>query len=588
MLAGRLPFRGEMDAAMVYSILNEEPAPVTAARKEVPVALEDVVERALSKDTAKRYQTIDEMVAELERVAEESRLGIERKHYAALKRLKRRKRLLTGTGAVLVIAIAAVLVTTFYRSGQALDSIAVLPFENLSGVDSLDVYADGATGELIANFRKIGAMKKVIHRSASMRYKDTDKTLKQIADELEVKALVLGVVQVEGDNIKITPELIKGDTEELLWSDTFDGKTRDVLSLQGQIARSLANEINVILTPEEKDLLTIERPVDPEAYEAYVLGMNYSEILTPEGIQTAMKWLNRAVEIDSTYAQPYAAMAILQAHVYRDFDEAEALALKAEEIDPRLPEIHIARAAVLLTRDWDWEGAMREVAMAEQLASVPCNVHGIDLFYMLSGQMDRAIECGLNDITSDPMNPQPATMLAWLYRCASRPEDAIELGRKVLERFPDDEEWVTETWKEMGLAYTMMGQTDSSFAIAERLGVEVTNQVYAAAGMREPIRKDLEDKLKLWEETDGKHSRLAYEIGATYGCLGENDKAFEWLEKAYEMREFLMMYLNPGVGAGEFDNLLEDPRMADLMRRVGIPRTVIPERLASMKKYGLL
>jgi len=162
MLTGQMPFRGEYEPAVIYSILNEHPEPITAMRREVPVSLEDVAERALAKDPAKRFQSVDEMLTALEMVQEESRMGIERRGHAAYKRLARRKGLLAGLAAAVVIAIAIVLLTTFFESSQALDTLAVMPLENLTSDESQDIFADGITGELITSFSRLGCLKKVI------------------------------------------------------------------------------------------------------------------------------------------------------------------------------------------------------------------------------------------------------------------------------------------------------------------------------------------------------------------------------------------------------------------------------------------
>jgi TolB-like protein/Flp pilus assembly protein TadD len=587
MLTGQMPFRGDYEPAVIYSILNEHPEPVTASRREVPVSLEDVVERALTKDPAKRFQSAEEMITALELVQEESRLGIERRGRAAYKRLARRKGLLVGLAAVAVIAIAAVLITTFFESGQALDSLAVMPLENLTGDESQDIFADGITGELITSFSRLGGLEKVISRSASMRYRNTDKSLREIARELEVKVMVGGMIQIQGDNIRITAELIKGDTEEQIWSDTFEGQMTDILRLQGQIAQAIASEINVYITPEEREKLTIKPQVDPEAWEAYIWGRSFAGVFTREGIDNSVKWFERAIEIDSTFAPPYAGLAMIYAHPRRDYVKADSLVLKLQELDPRSPEMHAAKAAILLTRDWDWEGAEREISEAEQLASNPCEIQGLNLFYMCSGRMEEFIACAVHDAARDPLSPRDAVAVPFAYRCASRPEEAIDACWKVLERFPKDQEVVKEAWSEMARAYTLMGMPDSALAIAEREGFEPSNFDYAAAGKTDILIKKMEQALQQWDALEEPHSKLAFDIGLGYGLLGDNDKAFEWLEKAYDAHEWYMLYLNNGIGEGEMDNLLEDPRLADLMQRIGYPRTNIEQRLASMEKYGI-
>jgi len=588
MLTGQQPFRGEYEPAVVYSIMNEEPEPVTAMREEVPVALEDVVERALAKDAEKRYQSIDEMLTALETVREETRLGIERRRRAAYKRLARRKRLLVGSVAVVVVAIAAVLITTLYKSGQAIDSLAVLPLENLSGDEEQDIFAEGITGELITNLNRLDGMKKVSARSAVMRYKNTDKSVSEIADELGVKAVVTGTMQREGDRIRITADLLDASTEKLLWADIFDGRMVEILTLQSQIAQAIADKINLELTPEEREQLAVERPVDPEAYIAYLKGNDYSYLWQGPRLMKAIEWYERAIEIDPAFAPAYARLSLIYSGGTSQYEKAESLATRALELDSRLPDAYMALGSIRLVRDWDWDGAEREAAKAERLLTSGTPCRELRDFYMFTGQWEKAFDMCRREVASDPLNWEPLGMLAWLFKVASRPEDTIEHGRRVLARFPDNEEAVEDTWSEMAEAYTMMGLTDSAFAIAEREGIEVPLKTYAAVGMRDSILVVLEKQLKEWEEYDEPQPSLAYFIGQKYGFLGDNDKAFEWLEKAYEGHAWWMLYLNNHMGAGGMDNLLEDPRLADLMRRVGFPRTNIERRLAAIEKYNLL
>jgi len=600
MLAGKLPFRGDADQAVMYSILNVDPEPVTRVRREVPVALEDVVERALSKDPAKRYETIDGMVEALETVREESRLGIDRRHYAVLKRFKRRKRLMAVSTVTLAVVIAAFLLTTFYREGQALDTLAVLPLENISGDERQNPLVDGITGELISSFSRLAGFEKVISRSASMRYKDTDKSPREIAEELNVKVLVGGMVQVQGDNVRITAELIDADTEETIWTESFESPRQDILTLQGEIATIVADQINVAISQEERDRLQVDRPVNPAAYEAYLWGLDLAQHWTAERFLAAVDSFEHAIELDSTFAPPYAELAILRAQgiagPYQDMPMAETLAARALELDPNSSRAHMALAAIKLDRDWDWEGAAREVREAERLGlTVPAGNLPWH-FYQLSGYAERAIEYAIMDVARDPINPERYFELTFVYYNANRPDDTIETCQKVLQKFSGDEDRVRTAWTEIAAAYAQKGMPDSAFAIIKRENIDTSsdgwNRLYMIAGQPERaleqvkrIEKYIADAgVDPDDPNDDAFKMVAYWFAQVYSVAGDKEKALEWLERGVRLRCPWMVYLNTEIGNGVFDCLLGDPRFDDIIERVGIPRSYVPLRLPSVQQ----
>ena len=601
MLAGRLPFRGDADQAVVYSILNTDPEPVTGVRREVPVALEDVVERALAKDPAKRYQTIDAMIEALETVREESRLGIDRRHRATLKRLTRRKRLVAGSALVLVVAIAAVLLTSIYRQGQVLDTLAVLPLENISGDERQNPLVDGITGELISSFMRVGGFKKVISRSASMRYKDTGKSPREIAEELDVKVLVGGMVQVQGDNLRISVELIDAETEEQIWSKSFESPREDFLVLQGEIAMTVVDEIHVEISQEERDRLRVDRPVNQAAWEAYLWGLDLAQRWTGERFVAAIDSFEHAIELDSTFAAPYAELAVLRAQgiappPYYDLPKAEALAARALELDPNSSRAHMALAAIKLDRDWDWDGAAREIREAERLGlAVPAGNLPWH-FYQLSGYAEKAIEYAKMDVARDPLEPERYFDLSWVYSNANRPDDRIETCRKILDKFPDDDERVQEAWTDIANAYAQKGMADSAFAIIERKGIDTSDggwdKLYMMAGQPERALERVKRVEKYIAESgvdpdvpeSDKFKQESAGFAQAYSMAGDKEKALEWLERGVRLRCPWMVYLNTEIGDGGFDCLLGDPRFEDIIERVGIPRSYVPLRLPSVQQ----
>ncbi|NIM18691.1 MAG: protein kinase [Candidatus Latescibacteria bacterium] len=278
MLTGRLPFQGEAETAVLYSILNKDPEPVTSTRGDMPVAIEDIIEKTLSKDPAKRYQTTDELLAELETQRDQITLGIKERRFRAMRKLRRRKRLTAAVAAAVVIAVALFLVQMFYHPGTGIASVAVLPFANLSGDEEQEYFSDGMTELLINEVGQISALR-VISRTSVMQFKKTDKPLPEIARELDVDAVVEASVQrLPGDRIRITAQLYRAEPEEMLWSEAYNRDGRDVTILLSEVTRAIADRIEVALTSQEEEHLTRVRTVDPNALEAYLKGRYYADI----------------------------------------------------------------------------------------------------------------------------------------------------------------------------------------------------------------------------------------------------------------------------------------------------------------------
>jgi len=479
-----------------------------------------------------------------------------------------------GAVSTVVVIVLAALAVWYWWPGraEAIDSIAVLPLDNLSGDEEQDIWADGVTAELISNFKKVGALETVISRSTAMRYKDTNKTPREIADELGVKVILHGTFQKIGTRVRITAELINGRTEELIWSDTFNGRTRDILNLQSEIPRSIMEEIELVLTPEETEILTVERTVDEEAYVAYLKGRNYEKYWKSEQRAKALESFQSAIQLDSTFVEAYAWLAFCYATGEiggtKDLDQAWKLANKALELDPRSALAHEARGWCLLNRDYDWDGALREMEEAQRLAPGDdgIQIHGI---YNLAGRNEKAIELAERGARADPLDYHKHQTLCFTYMTAGRPDDAIEHYRTMLERFADDEDVVKTAWEWMAYAYTQTGLPDSAFAIARREGLDTSDWhlwdwVYAAAGLPDSAMRHLEEFKAYGEDT-------ATITGFLYGLGGRRDEAFEWLNIACDERATWLLFINNMSAFGCYDSLLADPRWDELTARVGFP-----------------
>ena len=450
-----------------------------------------------------------------------------------------------------------------------IDSIAVLPLENLSHDPNQEYFADGMTEELITNLGKISALR-VISRTSVMRYKGTKKPLPEIARELNVDAVVEGAVLRSGNRVRITAQLIQANPEKHLWADSYERDPRDILALQSEVARAITDEIKIKVSPQEQARLARARQVNPQAHELYLKGQYYNNRRDPE---KASDYFKAAINADPTYAPPYAGLAAVYSYLGRfevlpaseAFSKARAAAEKALELDETLGEAHAALGFTLLSFDWDWTAAEREYKRALELSpSVAPIRSSYGQFLVRMGRHQEAIREARRGVELDPVSPERYVDLGWIYWESRQYDQALEQYRKTLELDPTQNVsfYFAVAFREKGMYQE---------AIAEFLQMPDNpvkfgqgGNAYARAGRvreaREAIRK-LKERAKI-------DFRGTCMVALVYAGLGEKDQAFEWLEKAYLVRDRGMTFLkiDPGL-----DPLRSDSRFQDLLRRMNFP-----------------
>lgn len=477
---------------------------------------------------------------------------------------------------VLVVAFALYRVI-FYNSSSIIESIAVLPLENLSNDSDQEYFVDGMTDALIAELAQIRALR-VISRTSVMQYKENRKSLPKIAGELKVDALVEGTVSHSGDEVSISVKLIRANPEQQLWSCKYRRDLRNILDLQEEVARSIAKEINVTVTREERIRLTSALPVDPEAYRLYLKGRFHWNMRSPAGLQSSQIYFQKAIEKDSTFALAYAGISdyfnILGFYAWlppKDaFPRAKAAVLKALEIDPALAEAHASLAYIKMLYEWDWKGAETEFQKAIELNpnyAVAHQWYGEFLYTM--GRPEESIIEAKRALELDPLSAIVKTNLAGLYMSIRKFEQAIEIYNSVLDSEPDFR--IAHFFR--AYTYSLLGRHEEAISIATHLW-EISNDsvsgmliplgyAYAMAGEDDKAREVLEKLIQF--------SKQAYipPIGAAviYGALGEIDTAYEWLEKSFETRDHWLVQIksNP-----IFDALKSDARMDDILKKMGL------------------
>jgi TolB-like protein/DNA-binding winged helix-turn-helix (wHTH) protein/Tfp pilus assembly protein PilF len=480
--------------------------------------------------------------------------------------------LVTGLGILLVL---------FFRardhSPTRIRSLAVLPLENLSGDVSQNYFSDGMTDELITDLAQISALR-VISRTSAMVYQGARKPLPQIARELNVDAVVEGTVLRAGDRVRITAQLIDASTDKHLWSQSYEGELRDTLALQDRVARAIAEQIQINLTPREQAALKSARVVDPKAYEFYLKGRYFWNKRTGDGLRAALANFKQASEEDPNYAQAYSGLADTYA-LLGDWQyavmtpreanvQAKAAALKAVELDSALGEAHNSLAFVLDGFDWDLESGGKEFQRAIELNPGYATAHQWYSWHLaLLGRYDEAIVEMKKAESLDPLSLIINADLAELLVLAHSYDESIQQSRKTIEMDPN-----------FAMAHNQLAQAYLQQHKYEEAVVELQKAVQLSAGSPTctanlarayALSGQMSEALTLL--SDLKTSSLpgfshASEIAVIYVSLGDRDAAMNWVEKGYAERFNPGVLLRPG-----FDPLRSDPRFQDLVRRVGLP-----------------
>ncbi|MBW2644801.1 MAG: protein kinase [Deltaproteobacteria bacterium] len=577
MLTGELPFKGEHEQAVVYSILNKKPKPITELRSEIPVSIGQVVDKALEKNPDERYQQIDELLDDLKSIS----AGIvpeEIKARLRKEKLRKRKRAILYAGAVgLVIVIAVLALTLFTGPAEAIESIAVLPLENLTGEMEKQYVVDGVTDQLIGQLQQISGLKRVISRTSVMRYKETEKSLSEIARELNVDAIVEGSVYQVGESIQIRFQLTDAlPKEQNLWSETYDRPMRDVLMMYSEVAQVIARKIKIGLTQEEETRFADGRQVDPESYDAYLKGRAQVNKSTLEGMKIALQYFDLALEIDPNNALAHVGVSNVWIFRYQVgmVQRQEAMPLittpleKALELDNTLADAHIVLAAYRCWTEWDWEGAEKEWQQALRLNPNDASAHHTySQLLCIMGRTEEALPHSELALELDPLSPGSYLFYGIVLRYHRRFGDAIAAFRTALEIEPN-------FMFSLGLLALTLGEKgmhDEAFAINRKIlayDAELTTALedgFKKAGHKGAYRA-VADLMVEWYGKPDK-SVPAFVISANYLDAGEYDLAIDWLEKAYEEHDPNLPYL----GLPYYDPLRSYPRFQDLLRKMNLP-----------------
>ena len=459
---------------------------------------------------------------------------------------------------------------------RGIQAVAVLPLQDLSGGPGHDYFADGMTEALITSLAKIKALR-VISRTSAMQYKGARKSLPQIARELNVDAVIEGSVLRSGERIRITAQLIHAASDQHLWAESYERDFRDILSLQSDIARQVADEVRIILTPEERARLGSARQVNPKAHEWYLIARYHWNKRTEESVKKALSYFQTAIDSDPTYAQGYAGLAdsynilgyynaLLPIEAY---PKGKAAALKALELDDSLAEPHATLGVVKRDFEWDWSGAEEEFQRAVELNPGCVEAyHWRGTLFSMLGRHAEALREKKRALVMDPLSVVIRTDLARMFYFSRDYDQSLEQYQAALDMDPNFGHahlWLSHVYEQKGLFEQAISElktglrlsSDNTFALA-KLG-----HGYAMAGRRDEAHAVLNQLNAL----SSQRYVSPYDVAMVHVGLRQNDEAFAWLQRAFEQRSLWLGYLNV---EPQLDPLRSDPRFQELLRHVGL------------------
>jgi serine/threonine-protein kinase len=568
MVCGRQPFTGETISHTIVAILEKEPPPMEQSGKVVPAEIERIVGKALAKGAGARYQSVKSLAEDLQTLR---------------KRLEFEDELERNSSP----GIKAAPQTQIIRAEATTDiepqnSIAVLPFANMSADAENEYFCDGLAEELLNALAKIEDLK-VAARTSAFSFKGKNVGASQIGRSLNVKSILEGSVRKSGDRLRITVQLINASDGYYLWSERYDREMKDIFDVQDEITLAVVDALKVTLLGEEKAALLKRYTDDAEAYELYLKGRYHYHKYTAAGWIKAIEFFEQAIDKEPELAPAYANLASALSFCWffsvlplgDTSAKWEMATLRALEIDDHLGEAHSALARYRFYYEWNWAEAEREFLRAIELNPDNAEMHHqYGAFLAAMGRVDEALSEGDKALELDPLSLLVNLQVGWIYLFSGRLDEVVQLARKMLAMEPN----FHGAYLQMGMALGAKGMFDEALEVY-RKALALGSYEIALSGVgfycaRLGKRDEAYEVIDRLLETRAKRHIGAFNIARVYAGLGEADETVEWLEKAVAERNGELVFLNTKTGTGDVFNqtLRDDPRYADLLRRVNLPQ----------------
>jgi serine/threonine protein kinase/Flp pilus assembly protein TadD len=576
MATGTLPFRGDTTGVIFDSILNRMPAPAGRLNPDTPPKLEEIISKCLEKDRSLRYQHAAELRTDLQRLKRDTESG----KVVPTDAQSSRRPILIGAVAFVFAIAAIVLAALYFRgSGRAhLNSVAVLPFSNSSADPNLEYLSDGITENLINSFSQLPKLR-VVPRSKVFQYKQNQRDLEEIGHELNVQAVLTGKVMQRGDSLNIQTELVDVTADAEIWGRQYNRKFSEIITVQEEIAKEVAQKLGLQPTSEEEKKLTKRYTENPEAHQLYLKGRYVWDRRTAPALRQAAGYFQQAIDKDPGYALAWAGLGDCYSlySFYGVLPPAEAVPkakeaiAKALEIDDAVAEAHASLVWVKSTYDWDWVGAETEYKRTIELNP---NYVEVLTYYsgplLAMGRLDEALAITKRREQIDPLSLINSTIVGRTLYLRRQYDQAIEQLQRVIETDAN----FAQAHLYLGLAYEKKGMFEESIAEFQK-GSSLSGgdpRMAAALGHACAVSGKTARAQSVIAELKQQSSQryvAPVEIAIIYVGLGEKEQAFDWLEKAYRDHSPWLIWLNADP---RFDRLHSDPRFADLLRRIGLPQ----------------
>ena len=603
LLTGRRPFDGENAMDVMGAVLHKEPVPLSQLVPTLPPEIERIVNKTLRKDREQRYQTARDLLIDLKDANQELEFRDKKERTAApqaaaptavtakdtnptssaefiTQEVKKHKTAaVIGSLALLALIVAGI--WFFFRpvsNTGTIDSIAVLPFQNKSSDADTEYLSDGLAESLIYRLSQLPNLK-VSPTSSVMRYKGKDTDIAQIAKELEVDAVMSGRVSQREDDLTISVELVDARTKKIIWAEQYDRKMSDLLATQREIATTIAQKLELRLSGSEAKGITKRYTDSNDAYQLYLRGRHSFAKRTKEGMLGAIDYFRQAIKLDPKFALAHARIAetfgSMPAYPYLSpkeaFPQARAAAQQALEIDPTLAEAHTFLAYCLVIYDWNWAEAERSFKRAIELDPNNSAAHFRygQVYLAPIGRLDEAISEIKRGLELEPLDINMGATLAWAYMVAKQNDKALEQAKKTYDLEPSHPigRWM------LSQANIFKGAYAEAISIDEQwLQTDPTNQfalrdagiAYAKAGRRDKA----EEMIGRFQEIAKTQYIPACRIASIYLALGDNDKAFGELDRAFEARDWELFRINADP---YWSPVRDDPRFKAMLKRLNLP-----------------
>jgi len=574
MATGRLPFSGKSPNETLDRIVHAQPDAIVRFNYEAPDELQRIIRKCLEKDRERRYQSARELLVDFRNLKREtdSRSAPAQQTVESPRPLRRNVLLAVALAVVLSGAVLLYLWTT---GGTSIDSLAVLPFVNVSGDPGTEYLSDGIAESLINSLSQLPNLK-VISLSSVLRYKGRETDPQLVARDLGVRAVLVGRLVQRGDSLSIGAELVDGHDKSHIWGEQYNHRLADVLAVQEEISKEISEKLRLRLSGADRKRLAKRFTENSEAYRDYLHGRFYWNKRTIENYKTAIRYFEQAIEKDPAYALAYSGLADcygLRGLREGDlppkdaFPKAKQSATMALKIDETLAEAHASLAFTLYFHDWDWPAAEREFRRAIELnPNYPIAHQWYGTYLSTMERHDEAIAEKKRSLALDPLSLVINRSAGWAFYFARQFDQAIDQYKKAIELDPN----FVQAYIHLGEAYSrkqMFSDAIAELQTAVNLSggnhgpLALLGQAYGDSGNRAGALKTLAQL----EELSKQSYVAAFDRLVIYIGLGDKDSMFEWLQKAYEERAAFLVFLKVEPG---WDTLRSDPRCTDFLRRM--------------------